>query len=91
MKTAEEKYPQEIKLEAVKADCDRLDEFEIGDEITVGFNLRGNEYNGKHYVSLQAWKFSGAGEQQSRPARERQKLPPAPPAADYDGDDDIPF
>ena len=57
--TADEKYPQDIKLEAVKDDCAKLDKYEPGDDITVHFNLRGNEYNGKYYVSLAAWKFDG--------------------------------
>ena len=25
--------------------------------MTVAFNLRGNEYNGKYYVNLQGWKI----------------------------------
>ena len=29
----------------------------IGQEVTVHFNLRGNEYNGKYYVNLQAWRL----------------------------------
>jgi len=95
VKSDEEKYPQEIKLETVKDACDKLDAFQEGDEIKVWFNLRGNEYNGKHYVNLQAWKFEGEGSpaprKSSPPARERQQLPPPPAADDFDEDDDIPF
>jgi hypothetical protein len=52
-----EKYPQEIKLEAVKDGCDKLDSYSLGDMINVDFNIRGSEYNGKRYVSLAAWKI----------------------------------
>lgn len=55
--TADEKYPQDIAIDAVKDGCDRLDSYEVGDEITVSFNIRGSEWKGKHYVQLQAWKF----------------------------------
>jgi len=26
--------------------------------VSVAFNLRGNEYNGKYYTNLQAWKIT---------------------------------
>lgn len=59
--TTEGEYPQHIKLEFVKEKCKLLDSYAIGQPVTVGFNVRGNEYNGKYYVSLQAWKISGDG------------------------------
>jgi len=52
-----EKYPQEIKLEAVKDGCDKLDSYSIGEMINVDFNIRGSEYNRKRHVSLVAWKL----------------------------------
>lgn len=55
--TTEETYPQDIKLEFVKDKCLLLDMYQEGQSVTVGFNLRGNEYNGKYYVNLQAWKI----------------------------------
>ena len=62
VETTDDKYPQQIKLEAVKAGCDKLDAFRIGDEVSVDFNLRGNEFNGKYYVSLSAWKIERVGQ-----------------------------
>lgn len=92
----EGKYPQQIKLEAVKDGCDRLDAYDEGDTATIGFNIRGNEHNGKHYVSLQAWKFdraAGAPKQAARPAIQNTAPPPSSTAtADaLDEEDDIPF
>jgi hypothetical protein len=98
VETTAEKYPQQIKLEAVKDTCDILDLYRDGDPITVSFNLRGNEYNGKHYVNLQAWKFdrgsSGTTSKRSEsapPATQRQQPPIAAMNDDLDEDDDIPF
>jgi len=55
--TNDEKYPQDIKFEIVQ---DRVDDFikfnKVGSVVDVSFNVRGNEYQGKYYVSLNAWK-----------------------------------
>jgi hypothetical protein len=99
IETAEEKYPQKIKLDAVKDGCDRLDAYRIGDDITVSFNLRGNEYNGKYFTSLQAWKFDkqrgDASPPPQRPASQNGAPPPSRTATadvlDEDEVDDIPF
>lgn len=91
IKESEGKYPQEVKFDAVKDDCLKLDSYRVGDEITVSFNIRGNEHNGKHYVSLQAWRFEkGQGARQdSRPSTQNGAAPPSQ-SADFD-DDEIPF
>jgi single-strand DNA-binding protein len=68
--TTEEQYPQDIKLEFVKDKCELLEQHEIGDGVMVSFNLRGNEYNGKYYVNLQAWKIEVASLVAALPAEE---------------------
>lgn len=55
--TTGEKFPQDIALEFVKDGCARLDSYQEGDGCKVLFNIRGNEYQGKHYVQLAAWKI----------------------------------
>ncbi len=55
--TTRDKYPQDIKLEFYQDDCTLLDEKAVGDEIKAFYNLKGNEYKGKYYVNLQAWKL----------------------------------
>ena len=59
VETSDEKYPQSIPLEFTQDKVSLLDSFNVGDEVTVAFNLRGNEYKGKHYLSLSAWKIEG--------------------------------
>jgi len=91
----EGKYPQQIKLEAVKDGCTKLDNYEEGDAITVSFNIRGNEHNGKHYVSLQAWKFEGQGTRGQKPSPPPQdahnKAKANAYAPEADDDSDVPF
>ncbi len=33
----------------------------VGDSVVVEFNINCNEYNGRYYTSLQAWKISSSG------------------------------
>ena len=61
IKTSEQ-FPQIIKLELTKDKCAILDAFKQGQQVSVDFNLRGSEYNGKHYVNLTAWRVSANSE-----------------------------
>lgn len=58
----DEKYPQELKFDVLKDDVDKLDAFTVGQTVDVQFNIRGNEYNGKHFVDLTAWSIKPAAE-----------------------------
>lgn len=55
--TTNETYPQEIAIDFIKDGCTMLDSFEVGQNVCIAINIRGNEYNGKYYVSLQGWKI----------------------------------
>lgn len=50
------KYPQTVPIDFAKEKIDLLDNLAKGQEVTIGVNIRGNEYNGKYYVSLAGWK-----------------------------------
>ena len=60
--TKEDKYPQDIKFEAVKDRMAILNGVTPGDEVTVTFDLRGNEYKDRYYVNLVAWKLEKSRE-----------------------------
>lgn len=87
-------YPNYIALELIKDKCALMDNYRIGDEINVHFNLSGRLWSGngkpeKCFTSLQAWRVEAVGNQadtydQSPPPGFEQSSPP-----DYD--DDIPF
>ncbi|WP_262500930.1 DUF3127 domain-containing protein [Pseudohalioglobus sediminis] len=76
------KYPQEINLEFVQDKVALLDNLQPGQEVTVSFDIRGREYNGRYFNNLQGWKVVVAGEQAG--------AGPGPALADVP-DDDIPF
>jgi hypothetical protein len=50
-----EQYPQQIGVEFVQDKCAKLDGVAVGDTVEIKVNLRGREYQGKYYTSLQGW------------------------------------
>lgn len=91
------KYPQDINLEFVQDKCYVLDSFDVGDGVSVSFNLRGKESKGRYFNELQAWRCvktsnqSSQPEQQPRNARKTDSFHSGELPADSDDDDSIPF
>lgn len=56
--TTGDKYPQDIKIEFAKDQVALLANVGVMDEVSVLFNVRGNEYNGNHYVNLSGYRIS---------------------------------
>jgi len=83
------KYPQDIPLECVQDKVTLLDGLKEGQVVTVTFDIRGREYNGRYFNNLQAWRIKA--EDGSAPAADDR--PPVPADAEVPGefDDDIPF
>jgi hypothetical protein len=84
------KYPQEISVEFVQDKVSLLDTVQAGQEVTITFDIRGREYNGRYFNNLQGWKIQSVG---AVPAGNEN-----PPASDKDVpadfeeyEDDIPF
>lgn len=81
--TTEEKFPQDVKLETIKEKVGLLDKFSEGQRVKASFDIRGNEYKGKYYVNLQAWKINPAdGASQGGGGDDQPPL--SEPPADYD-------
>lgn len=94
--TAKDKYPQDLKFEVVKDKCAMLDGFKTGQDVQVNFDIRGNEYNGKYYVSLSCWKLQAADGDAESPRGASKDASNAEPSmndirVDDDFDDDVPF
>ena len=57
-------YPQHISFQLVQDKCAIIDQYNVGDEIKVHFNLRGREWTSpqgeiKYFNSLEAWRIEG--------------------------------
>jgi hypothetical protein len=76
--TTADKYPQEVIFQTVNDKMDVIAPYGQGQEVTVSFNVRGREYNGKYYNTLDAWKVQG--EAATSPVNEPMLMP-----------DDLPF
>lgn len=92
-------YPQDILFQAVQANTDKLNDINVGDAITVSFNLRGREWTSpqgevKYFNSLDAWNI--VKQDQSSGAAPQGGSAPSTPSASpetqlEEGDDDLPF
>lgn len=85
-------YPQYVPIEFTKDRTKLLEGIATGQEVTAQVDIRGNEYQGKYYASLNGWKLE-AGEKTAHSQKRQQNDPPPreDPADEYDEDDDVPF
>ena len=96
--TTEEQYPQHILVEFVQDKCDLLNNYQVGQNIKIGINLRGREWvnpqgETKYFNSVQGWRIEALEEAPT------SEMPPMPPpsafeAAERDAkevEDDLPF
>lgn len=85
-------YVETIKFQLTQDKCDSLDSFNVGDDITIQFNIKGKrwEKDGKvnYFNNLDAWRIEKQGNTQSAP-------PPSTASdispAELDETDDLPF
>ena len=52
IKVDSEKYPQEVKFQLVNDKIYLLDFIQVNDTVELVFELRGRDYNGTHYNTL---------------------------------------
>jgi len=92
--TTEEQYPQMILVEFVQDKCDLLNNFSVGQDVTVSINLRGREWIdpqgvAKYFNSIQGWRIEAA-QAAGAPAGNNFETTSAP-AASSSEPDDLPF
>lgn len=78
-----EKYPQEIKFQVTQKNCPLLDGYNVGDVVSIAYNLRGRRYekNGdtNWFNAIEAWKI------------DRKSASPSGPRDYSNAFDDVPF
>ena len=84
------KYPQEINIEFVQDKVALLDNLQVAQEVTVTFDIRGREYNGRYFNNLQGWKIIIPGGESAFTEEGQSAVPSNVTRTDF-GDDDIPF
>ena len=87
-------YPEFVKFELIQSNCEQLDSINIGDDVSVNFNLKGRKWTDpqgevKYFNSLQAWRIDKKSESSGI------ETPPPPTQEwmkeDFSQDDDLPF
>lgn len=76
-------YAQMIKFQLVQDRCDTLDAFNEGEEIKVDFDLRGREWQGKFFSTLNAWRIQRVAGATAAPAPNTTTTTTPPPTQDY--------
>lgn len=66
-------YPQHISFQLTQDKCSLLDQYNVGDEIKVHFNLRGREWTSpkgeiKYFNTLEAWRIEGGNSASNKSA-----------------------
>lgn len=93
-------YPEFIKFEFVQDKCELLDEYAVGQEVEVFFNVKGRRWTDpkgevKYFTSLQGWRINASGSADTQPvaSREPEVIRPGTDwAPNGDGsDNDLPF
>ena len=97
--TTDEQYPQHVLVEFVQDKTDLLNNFQVGQQIKVGINLRGREWinpqgEAKYFNAIQGWRIENLQQAQA-PANAAPVAPSQAfePATDLTADEpnDLPF
>ena len=98
--STDEQYPQTLSIEFIQDKTDLLNKFEIGQNVKVGINLRGREWENpqtkeiKYFNSIQGWRIElleNSNSDDDLPPLDN--LSPFEPASETDDEDldDLPF
>jgi hypothetical protein len=60
--TTDEQYPQSILVQFVQDKCDLLNNYNVGDDVKIGINLRGREWTNPqgetvYFNTIQGWNI----------------------------------
>ena len=96
--TTEEQYPQQILIEFIQDKCELLNNYQVGQNVKIGINLRGREWTNpegetKYFNSIQGWRIDALENDSST------EMPPMPTPTSFEPaegdanevDDDLPF
>jgi hypothetical protein len=95
-------YPQHVNFQLTQDKTSLIDNFNVGEELKVSFNLRGREWQSpqgevKYFNTIDAWRIEKAGAAQSNnnaQANNNTSMPQntsAPVFNSTAADDDLPF
>ena len=69
-----EQYPQKIKFEVFGEDKWKQMGVAVGQDVSVQFDIKGAEWQGKYFVNLQAWKVTAIDNGQQQAQQQQQQV-----------------
>jgi hypothetical protein len=90
-------YPQEVIFQLSQEKVDLVNEFKIGEEVEVSFNLRGRAWTNpkdgvtRYFNSLEAWRITRVGQAQPMSNNSSSSNEEFAPQMNAVIDDDLPF
>ena len=89
----DEKYPQTIPIEFTQENTEKLNNFQIGDFVEIGINLRGSLWQGRYFANINGWKISKVDTEEKPSARTPpfDGKDPVNNAMPQEEEDDLPF
>ncbi len=83
----DEEFPQDIKIDFIQDNCEKLDLFMEGEQVMVAFTVVGNLYQGKYYTNLRGIAIGEkVVKDGNKTAKSRQKKVDKPKKGDGDLD-----
>lgn len=100
--TTDEQYPQHILIQFVQDKCNLLANYEAGDRVNIGINLRGREWTNPkgelvYFNTIQGWKIADIQPEYNASPQEKPAMPSAEAfkpqtSANFEEEaDDLPF
>jgi hypothetical protein len=92
-----DQYPKKVCFQIFGADKIETAAIQVGEELTVSFDIDSREYQGRWYTNINAWKVERASAQSAEPQTitpESVTPPAAPMMPDFNvsnDSDDLPF
>ncbi len=76
--TTEGEYPQHLLIEFVQDKCDVINNYKIGQDVSVSINLRGREWvspqkETKYFNSIEGWKIESRETSKTTTSNARQE------------------
>jgi len=92
----DEQYPQPILIEFAQDKCSILDKYSVGQDVTVGINLRGREWTNpqgevKYFNQIQGWNIKASEQVPTMSAVANEPKTFAEVYVFEDAPDDLPF
>jgi len=85
-----EQYPKKVCITFFKG-YEQIQKVEIGTNLKVFINVESQEYNGKWYTNVNAWKFEATSQPKTQSCSSPNFVEPANLTRSNDSVDDLPF